>query len=850
MTPRLWLSSLTYLKQHPIQVFLSILGISLGVAVIISIDLSNQSAKRAFSLSTNAITDQTTHFIMAGPNGLPQEILRQVTTDLSIQNASPIIESNGIAFIQESLEKQNPIPIVILGIDPFSEIAFRPHWSQSSRADISGLISSPNTIFTTQSSADRLNLSIGDVADIEINGMKHSLTLIGILDTTNTVTDKALSTVIFTDISTAQEITNRSNTISRIDLIISDSEATNIQELLPDGIYITSSESRNLSATQITRAFDVNLSALGLLALVVGAFIIYNTITFSVVRRRKLIGMMRAIGVSRAQIFALIIIEGILTGIAGAITGIFLGILLGKLILNIVVQTINDLYFSVTVNELSVDPATILQATVLGILVATVSAAIPAIEATRVPPGVTITRSSLEMTTSKYIPYASATGILALLASTIILITPSTSLILGFTGLFLLVLGGALLIPIMTVIALTIIASPLRYSFGIIGSIATRSILNSLSRTSIAIATLTIAISLTVGIGLMIQSFRSTVDVWLDTALGNGIYISSPSVSLDLEQSAIEEQILTALQSMPEIASIDTFRRTKVNSPTGSVNVVAIHTAYETFNRPERFKYGDPATVWDMFQKGSTILISEPFAYRNNLNVGSRLVLNTDGGPKSFSVGAIYYDYSSSDGIVMISSNIYQDLWNDKKTSSARIHLTEGHDIDDVIFKISTITESIQTLEIRSDDELKQAALEVFDRSFKITSVMRIIAIIIAFVGILGALLALQTESRKEMSILKTIGLVPSQISRLLATQSLLIGLLAGIFAIPVGISMAAGLIYVVNSRSFGWSMEIHIYPYILFEAILIAIVASLSACAYPAIRTLTTPSFVDLRDE
>ena len=402
----------------------------------------------------------------------------------------------------------------------------------------------------------------------------------------------------------------------------------------------------------------------------------------------------------------------------------------------------------------------------------------------------------------------------------------------------------------MTVIALTIIAPPLRYSFGIIGSIATRSILNSLSRTSIAIATLTIAISLTVGIGLMIQSFRSTVDVWLDTALGNGIYISSPSVSLDLEQSAIEEQILTALQSMPEIASIDTFRRTKVNSPTGQVNVVAIHTAYETFNRPERFKYGDPDTVWDMFQKGSTVLISEPFAYRNNLNVGSRLVLNTNDGAKSFLVGAIYYDYSSSDGIVMISSNIYQDLWNDKKTSSARIHLAEGHDIDDVIFKISTVTESIQTLEIRSDDELKQAALEVFDRSFKITSVMRIIAIIIAFVGVLGALLALQTESRKEMSILKTIGLVPSQISRLLATQSLLIGLLAGIFAIPVGISMAAGLIYVVNSRSFGWSMEIHIYPYILFEAILIAIVASLSACAYPAIRTLTTPSFVDLRDE
>ena len=850
MTPRLWLSSLIYLKQHPIQVFLSILGISLGVAVIISIDLTNQSAKRAFSLSTNAITDQTTHFIMAGPSGLPQEILRQVTTELSIQNAAPIIESNGIALVQTGLNQKKPIPIVLLGIDPFSEIAFRPHWSESSRADISGLISSPNTIFSTQSAADRLNLSTGDILHIEINGIKHALTLIGILDIDNAVTDKALSTVIFADISTAQEITDRSDTISRIDLIISEPTASDIQDLLPDGIYVTPSESRNLSAEEITRAFDVNLSALGLLALVVGAFIIYNTITFSVVRRRKLIGMMRAIGVSRAQIFVLIIIEGIITGIAGAIAGIFLGIFLGKLILNIVVQTINDLYFSVTVNELTVEPTTILQATLLGILVATISAAIPAIEATRVPPGVTITRSSLEIATSKYIPYASITGVLTLIASAFILLTPSTSLILGFIGLFLLVLGGALLIPIMTVIVLTIIAPPLRYSLGVIGSIATRSILNSLSRTSIAIATLTIAISLTVGIGLMIQSFRSTVDIWLDTALGNGIYISSPSVSLDLEQSALEEAILTKLQMMSEIESIDTFRRTKVNSQNGQVNIVAIDTAYATFTRPDRFKYGDPEMVWDLFQKGSTVLISEPFAYRNDLHVGSHLLLNTNYGNRSFSVGAIYYDYSSSDGIIMINSNTYKELWQDEKISSASIHVSEGYNIDDVIFKISNMTDQVQTLEIRSDNQLKQAALEVFDRSFKITSVMRIIAIIIAFVGILGALLALQTESRKEMSILKTIGFVPSQISRLLAIQSVLIGLLAGIFSIPVGISMAAGLIYVVNSRSFGWSMSLHVYSNVLFEAILIAVVASLSACAYPALRTLTPPAFVDLRDE
>lgn len=846
----LWLSSFRYLKQHPLQIFLSILGISLGVAVVVSIELANESAKKAFSLSTDAITGSSTHFIDGGTSGLHESFYTTLKTDLKIKHASPVIELLGTATNLDDTTNKKAIPITLLGIDPFSQESFRIDSRNTSNSDIRRLISTPLTIFVTYSTAESLGISKGDPLEIEINGLHYTMELAGLIAPDNLVSEQALTNILFTDISTAQEITGTLQTITRIDLIVDNNELTAIGEALPPGAYIEESSSRNSATEQMTRAFDINLTALSLLSLLVGSFIIYNTMTFSVVRRRRLIGMLRAVGVSKSQIFTLIIAEAFAIGLVGSVLGVIGGIFLGKFLLGIVSQTINDLYFAVSVNELFINPLILSQAGILGITATLLASSMPAIEATSVPPGTSLVRSSFESLISKYIPHVSTCGLGLLLASCLILFIPGNNLIMSFIGLLCIVLGSALLVPITTIFSLKLLTPICGKLFGLLGIVATRSIRNSLSRTSVAIATLTVAISLTIGIGLMIESFRATVDIWLDTALGDGIYISTPSANLNLLESSIKTSILDQLSSMDEITVIDTFRRARVKSPNGPVEIVSIDTTFKTFNRPERFKSGNPEDIWNTFQNGKSVVISEPFAFRNNFRTGDSLILDSRHGQQSFRIAGIYYDYSSSDGLVMMHHTIYQALWDDKEISSARLHLATTANVRDTINKIYSSTSNIQTLEIRSDIELKNAALEVFDRSFKITSVMRTIAIVIAFIGVLGALLSLQIELRKEFGIMRALGFIPSQISKLITLQTAVIGLLAGLFAIPTGIGLALGLVYAVNRVSFGWSMDLHLYPIILIEAVLIAVIAALAAGVYPSIRVLRSPASLDLREE
>jgi putative ABC transport system permease protein len=832
-----------------LQVFLSVLGISLGVAVVVSMELANESAKKSFSLSTDAITGSSTHFIDGGTSGLHESFYRTLKIDLKIRHASPIIELLGTTNLSDTPDRWN-IPITILGIDPLSEESFQTSWRNISNSDIRRLISYPLTIFTTHSTAERLGISNGDLINIKINGIHHTMELTGLIEPENPVSEQALNNILFTDISTAQEITGKYQTITRIDLIVDSNELTAIRKALPPGAYVEESSSRNSTTEQMTRAFDINLTALSLLSLLVGSFIIYNTMTFSVVRRRRQIGMLRAIGVSKSQIFTLILVEALTIGLVGSIIGIIGGIFLGNFLLGIVSQTINDLYFAVSVNDLHINPLSLVQAGLLGIIATLLASAIPAIEATSVPPATSLAHSSLESLISKYIPHISTCGLVLLLASCLILLTPSNNLIMSFIGLFCLVIGSALIIPIATIFSLKLLTPMTRIIFGLMGAVATRSILNSLSRTSVAIATLTVAISLAIGISIMIQSFRETVDLWLDTALGDGIYISTPSANLNLLESSIKTSILDKLYSFDEITHIDTFRRARVRSPNGPVQVVSIDTTFKTFNRPNRFKSGDPENIWNTFKIGKSVVISEPFAFRNNIRTGDSLILNTKTGQQSFVVSGIYYDYSSSDGLVMIHHSIYKTLWEDTAISSARLNLANTADIQDTINKIHSSTSNIQTLAIRSDIELKHAALEVFDRSFTITSVMRTITIVIAFVGVLGALLSLQIELRKEFGIMRALGFAPSQISKLITLQTAVIGLLSGLFAIPIGIGLASGLIHVVNRRSFGWSMDMHIYPTIFIEAVSIALIAALAASVYPSIRILRSSQSLYLQEE
>jgi putative ABC transport system permease protein len=853
----LWLSSLRYLMRHPWQVGLAVLGVSLGVAVVVSIDLANQSAKRAFALSTEAVAGRATHTITGGPGGLAEDLYRRLRVEAGVRTVAPVVE--GYASLPaEDLKSLKEIPgrrFQLLGIDPFAEMPFRPYLSDTASPDIRALVTRPGAALISSDTARLLGVSPGDTLELSVGGIQHDIQLVGLIDPGDEVSREALADLLVADIATAQEVLGVSGRLSRIDVVLPEGESAGpvlerICAVLPPGVDIERSSARSESVDQLTRAFEVNLTAMSLLALLVGTFLIYNTMTFSVVRRRQLIGTLRAIGVTRSEIFTLVLGEAFLIGLVSAVFGVLLGILLGRGLMNIVTQTINDLFFVVSVRELTIPVFVLLKGGLLGIFAALVAAIFPALEATSVTSRAAMARSTIETRLRRLIPRATAVGTLVLAIGMGLLLMPTKSLLVSFGGLCGLLLGFALLIPLITVLFFKVLAPLARRPFGMMGFMAARGTSASFSRTAVAITALTVAVSITVGIGTMVQSFRGTVDRWLETSLGADIYVSPPSPLSSRVEATIFPAVLDRLVTVPGIVGASSFRGAEVESPGGSVQLVALGTEFETFNRPERFKEGNPSEIWDGFQRGDTVIVSEPYAFHNGLDVGSSVRLLTAQGERDFRVAGIYFDYSSSKGVVMMSRNAYQSFWNDDGISSVSLYIAPGQDVDALIERLYQVAGDEQELRIRSNLDLREASLEIFDRSFTITSVLRVLAMIVAFVGVLSALMALQLERSRELGTLRAMGFTPSQIWRMITSQTGLMGLIAGLLSLPMGLALAAGLIFVVNRRSFGWSMDMQIFPIVLIEAIALALVAALLAGIYPAIRMAMSSPAEALREE
>lgn len=297
-------------------------------------------------------------------------------------------------------------------------------------------------------------------------------------------------------------------------------------------------------------------------------------------------------------------------------------------------------------------------------------------------------------------------------------------------------------------------------------------------------------------------------------------------------------QFVERIRAVDAVASVRTVRNARVNSPSGEVELLAFDTSYDNFVRYNSFKEGSPALIWDDLQSGGAVAVSEPYAYHNDKSIGSTIRLHTSEGEREFRIAGIYYDYrNSANGKVMMSGSLYNRYWNDANVTGIGVTAADGVAVRDLKKAISRAIGNGAEVEIRSNAELKAAALEVFERSFAITSVVHALSIAVAFVGVLSALMAMQMERSTEFGTLRAIGFTPTQVWLMFTTQTGMMGIAAGLLAVPLGLIQGAVLIFVVNRRSFGWSMDMEIYPMMLAQAVVIAAAAALLASVYPAFR-------------
>ncbi|MDW8402796.1 FtsX-like permease family protein [Chloroflexus sp.] len=844
----LFRSSLRWMIRHPWQIVLCVLGVALGVAVVVAIDLANASARRAFQLAGDTVAGQATHQILGGPAGLPETIYPELRRRFPTLAAAPIVEGYVTA------PALGPGVYQLFGIDPFAEAPFRPYLAGNGAVDLAALLIEPGAALLARANAERAGVQLGDTLPIQIGARASTVQVVGVLEPADDLSRRALAGMIAVDIASAQELLGSVGRLSRIDLIVPESfDLAALTPLLPPGVTVQPVAARAGALQQMTAAFELNLTALSLLALIVGMFLIYNTMTFSVVQRRSLWGTLRCVGVSRGQLAGLVTTEALLISLLGVAGGLALGVALGRGLVGLVTQTINDLYFVVTVRDLTIEPAVLLKGAALGVVATLLAAFVPALEAMYTPPRTVLRRSSIEERARRAMPRLAGVGIGLLALGGGLLAAPApagvTGLYLAFGGLFAVVIAGALLTPLALVGLMSLLRPVLGRVLGLLGRMAARDVVASLSRTAVAVAALMVAVSVTIGVGIMIGSFRQTVINWLEQSLVADIYLSPPSNVANRIDTTLDPALPAALAALPAVESITTFRSVQIDLPTGPTTLVAVGGATEQGRRALRFQQGGDAATWAAWERGA-VLISEPLAFRSGLGVGDVLTVRTDRGLRDLPIAGVYYDYTSDRGVVRINETVYRALWDDPAISSLALYVRDGYDIDVVIEQVRATSAAYGMVLVNSSRALREGTLAVFDRTFAITSVLQLLATIVAFIGILSALMALQLERTRELGVLRATGLTPGQLWGTVLSQTGLMGLAAGLLSAPLGLALALVLTYVINKRSFGWTLELAIDPALFGQALVVAITAALLAGIWPALRMSRVSPAVALRDE
>lgn len=829
-------AGLRFLLRHPWQYALSVAGVALGVAVILGVDIAAGGARTAFDASRELVVGRATHQAVPADPFLNDELYTRLRVEQGVSAAAPVLEGR-IRAGGETFR--------LIGVDPFAEAPFRDYLGTGTDGvDLTALLTRPDTVAMTRQAAEARGLQVGGRVPRDEAGAAAPLVVGALLEIDN-VRARGADGMLFADMATAQELLGQAGRLTRIDLILDSAEERRVAEWLPDGVELIPTAAQASSLDEMTRAFRINLLALSLLALLVGAFLVYSTLSFLVVRRRTTFGTARSLGVTPAQLFRNTLYEALLVGVPGTLLGILLGLLLGVGLTSLVLRTVDDLYFRVQVQSAGIPPMSLVKALLLGLGTSLLAAVPPAVEAARTAPRSMLTRASLERRVRRQLPGLAAGGVVLALLGWLLLRAGAGSLVLSFAGLFAVVVAAALFTPPGLAAIMAAAERLARDRGGPVSRLAARGVTASLSRTGVAVAALTVAISTVVGVGLMIASFRGSVDKWLQQTLTSDYYFAIDEAFA--AGGGDVNAFAASLADVPGVADVTRSQRRRLTTGDGQIRLWAVDPGSRDLTIT--FLEGDRDAATASFREGTGVLLSEPFARKRGLAVGDTLTVPTPGGPRTWPVTGVFIDYSSDQGSAMFSLEHYRAIWNDPDLQGIGILAEEGQR-DALRPRLESLLADHAGLDFAANAEIRQISLEIFDRTFTITRVLQLLVGLVAFLGMLSALQALQLERIREFSVLRAVGWTPRGLAGLILGQTGLMGLGAGLLALPVGVVLAALLVFVINARSFGWSMDFSLEPAILGQALLLSLVASLLAGAWPAWRTIHTSTATGLRDE
>jgi putative ABC transport system permease protein len=798
------------LWSDKLRTLLSVTAVALGIAAVVAIQLADRSAIASFQESVTQITGRA-NLSIAGLAPFAEELLPRAYEAFAGRQSevelSPVVE--GVAVEAESREALD-----VLAVDLATDRAVRDTAVEGIRSvrDMLLLLTDPGSLLVGCRFAARHRLRPGSVVSLIVNDRRRAFRVRGILSETGPGAALAGNIAVM-DIAAGQLLFGRLGRLDRIDLVVPaeqlDDARRRLAPLLPPGVKLERSQARGEQVEKMLRAFRLNLSALSLVSLIVGAFLIYNTVAVSVVRRRPEVGALRAVGATRGRVMRLFLAEAVLLGLAGSALGIGVGRLLANQALALVAGTVNSLWFPLVPSPVHLDWRLAAVALAIGAGVALLSAVLPAREAAAVEPAQAVRRGAHEHLRQLRRNRDAAAGLVALVAAYGLARLPALDSrpLFGYGAAILLVGGFALLMPLAMTGLSRVASAALGRMNSVAGLLAARSLSASLGRASVLAMALATAIAMMASVAIMVTSFRRTVDFWAAQTFRADLFIRSAGASGGrLPQATIDPLAIQAIAATPGVAAVDAFRAVEITFR-GNPAFVACGD-WDVLRRYGNLMFLDGRRAGEVMRPApGLVVISEPFSLGNQVRQGDTILLPTPAGDRPFRVAGVYYDYTSDRGYAVMDRSDWLRYGGGPEATSLAVYLQPGADAERVRQTLSQRTAS-RALLITLNRELKANVMRIFDRTFAITWVLEAIAIAVAVLGIANALLALVLERRRDLGILRYLGASGRQLRRLVVFEAALLGLLACAAGLLLGVALSLVLIYVINRQSFGWTIQ------------------------------------------
>jgi putative ABC transport system permease protein len=805
---RLFLThSLRYFARHPALTALNIVGIALGVTVFLSVQIINHSALESFRASVDIVAGKADLEVIGDGLRFDERAYPIVANDPDIAAATPTVEDVATLtdFPGEYLQ--------LLGIDIFSNgplRTFELHDAQNQKPDVVEFLRDPDVLAVTRKLSQRLGLRIGDPLRVDTqNGIK-TFRIGYILDFGEDApgADEHLSVM---DIANVQENFRHVGKLTRISALLRpganfETVRNRLRTELPPSDIVQAPDRRNRQVERMLAAFQLNLTALSLISLLVGMFLIYNTVATAVVRRRHEIGVLRALGLSRLQVQGLFMAEALVLGIAGSLLGLVLGVVMAGQLIGVVSKTITSIYILTSIQNLFISPWTLAAALALCLGAVLAAAWFPAREAAMIPPVEALSVGHLEdesaRSTRRWSVIAVILLVLAALVARISLTVGPAWLSFG-AALFTL-LGFAFFVPVISVLFSGCVRPR-----SIMARIAFGHFAKSLHRTSMAIASLVVALAMVVGISTMIFSFRTTVEDWLTRSIQSDLVIAPAANLVVGNREMIRPGIEQIIAATPHV-TYDTFRELRVQLNGQSVKLASVRLAVTRDIEPLTLSQGEPRTAVDAAIRGDSVLVSEPFSRRFHLGLGDTINLATPTGHHDFKIAGVYVDYTTEGGVILMDWTTFRKDWQDDAISGIFIYINKKSGMTSARLqrelrpKLAPYGDYL----IKSNQELHDQVFKIFDQTFSVTYILQTIGIIISALGIFLSLTILVAERRREISILRAVGASRRQIETLVLWEAGIIGLLGSVLGIIAGLALAWILSFVINVSFFGWTIS------------------------------------------